>query len=295
MRNGPCSVGSVGVGDLRHQPLHAHPVADQVGHGDHQQLVPLRELRQLGHARHAAVGVGRSRRSRRPGRGRRCAPGRRPPRSARPAPARRRRGPAAGTRARAGPGPRPGLAVDRGEDGGRAIGRRDAGGGAAPRLDADAERGVERRGVALGGTCSGISSSSSRSGVIGMQIRPRPWVIMKLIALGVTFSAAMVRSPSFSRSSSSTTITISPRRMASTASSTEANGASRCARPAPRSRRRLAAAVVGHRAFASLPAARSAAPQFRPRDVLAEHVALEVHLVARRFSVRASCASRCRE
>ena len=38
---------------------------------------------------------------------------------------------------------------------------------------------------------------------------------MKLIASGVTFSAAIVRSPSFSRSSSSTTMTISPRRMAS--------------------------------------------------------------------------------
>src|SRR5262249_28502528 len=42
---------------------------------------------------------------------------------------------------------------------------------------------------------------------------------MKLIASGVTFSAAIVRSPSFSRSSSSTTMTVFPARMASSASS----------------------------------------------------------------------------
>ena len=38
---------------------------------------------------------------------------------------------------------------------------------------------------------------------MGMQMRPRPCFAMKLIASGVTFSAASVRSPSFSRSSSS--------------------------------------------------------------------------------------------
>jgi hypothetical protein len=40
---------------------------------------------------------------------------------------------------------------------------------------------------------------------------------MKLIASGVTFSAAIVRSPSFSRSSSSTTTTIFPARKSSIA------------------------------------------------------------------------------
>ena len=50
--------------------------------------------------------------------------------------------------------------------------------------------------------------------VIGMQIRPRPYFAMKLIASGVIFSAAMVRSPSFSRSSSSMTMIIWPLRMA---------------------------------------------------------------------------------
>src|SRR5262245_53998979 len=47
---------------------------------------------------------------------------------------------------------------------------------------------------------------------------------MKLMAAGVTFSAAIVKSPSFSRSSSSTTMTIRPARNASTASSIRANG-----------------------------------------------------------------------
>ena len=51
-------------------------------------------------------------------------------------------------------------------------------------------------------------------------------VAMKLMASGVTFSAAIVRSPSFSRSSSSTTMIIRPARMASMASSMVANGMS---------------------------------------------------------------------
>jgi hypothetical protein len=46
---------------------------------------------------------------------------------------------------------------------------------------------------------------------------------MKLIAAGVIFSAAMVRSPSFSRSSSSTTMIMRPSRTASIASSIGAN------------------------------------------------------------------------
>ena len=49
---------------------------------------------------------------------------------------------------------------------------------------------------------------------------------MNVIVSGVIFSAAMMRSPSFSRSASSTTTTISPRAMASTASSISANGMS---------------------------------------------------------------------
>ena len=57
-----------------------------------------------------------------------------------------------------------------------------------------------------------------------MQIRPRPWVAMKLIAAGVTFSAAMARSPSFSRSSSSTMMTIFPALKSSMACSTDPIG-----------------------------------------------------------------------
>src|SRR6267142_2688814 len=48
---------------------------------------------------------------------------------------------------------------------------------------------------------------------------------MKLIASGVTFSAASVRSPSFSRSSSSTTITKRPRAISRIASSIAAKRA----------------------------------------------------------------------
>jgi hypothetical protein len=64
------------------------------------------------------------------------------------------------------------------------------------------------KGVVFWLTMSGTSNWSSRSAVIGMQISPRPCVAMKLMTSGVIFSAAIVRSPSFSRSSSSTTTTI---------------------------------------------------------------------------------------
>ena len=57
-------------------------------------------------------------------------------------------------------------------------------------------------------TIIGTSSSSRRSPVIGIHTRPRPNFAMKLIASGVTLAAAIVRSPSFSRSSSSTTMII---------------------------------------------------------------------------------------
>ena len=62
-------------------------------------------------------------------------------------------------------------------------------------------------------------SSSQRSGVSVRQISPRPSLAMKLIASGVANWAAIVRSPSFSRFSSSQTTTIFPRRMSSIASS----------------------------------------------------------------------------
>src|SRR5437867_992465 len=60
--------------------------------------------------------------------------------------------------------------------------------------------------------------------MIGTQIRPRPYLAMKLIASGVTCSAASARSPSFSRSSSSTMMTNFPCLKSSTASGMLANG-----------------------------------------------------------------------
>src|SRR4051794_40135305 len=62
-------------------------------------------------------------------------------------------------------------------------------------------------------------SSSQRSGERARQISPRPSLAMKLIASGVVNWAAIVRSPSFSRSSASQTTTILPARMSSSASS----------------------------------------------------------------------------
>ena len=53
---------------------------------------------------------------------------------------------------------------------------------------------------------------------------PRPCVAMKAIDSGVTNCAAIVRSPSFSRSASSTTTTKRPERMSSIASSIVAKG-----------------------------------------------------------------------
>ena len=52
---------------------------------------------------------------------------------------------------------------------------------------------------------------------------PQPLRTMKLIASGVTFSAAMTRSPSFSRFSSSTSTIIRPARSSSRASSIRQN------------------------------------------------------------------------
>ena len=71
-------------------------------------------------------------------------------------------------------------------------------------------------------TIKGRPSSSSRSPVVGRQMRPLVWRTMNATFSGVTFSAAMIRSPSFSRSSSSTTSTNSPAAMAASASSTVA-------------------------------------------------------------------------
>src|SRR5215212_1763850 len=99
-------------------------------------------------------------------------------------------------------------------------------------------------------TINGRSSSSMRSPVIGTQINPEVCLRKNAMASGVANSAAMMRSPSFSRSSSSTTTTISPRATAAIASSTLAKGTS-----------------------PTLPAQ-------QPFDVLGGHVGLEVDPVA---------------
>src|SRR6185503_9648300 len=69
----------------------------------------------------------------------------------------------------------------------------------------------------LWATMSGNRNSSRCSPSIGMQITPLVWRIMNAIDSAVTFSAAMMRSPSFSRSASSTTTTSSPRWIAAIA------------------------------------------------------------------------------
>src|SRR5208282_1152030 len=68
-------------------------------------------------------------------------------------------------------------------------------------------------------------SLSIRSADIGRQMSPRPNLAMKLTASGVAFSAAMHKSPSFSRCSSSIRMIMWPRRVSSSASSIEMNGA----------------------------------------------------------------------
>src|SRR5208282_1096615 len=67
-------------------------------------------------------------------------------------------------------------------------------------------------------------SRSMRAADIGRQMSPRPNRAMKLTASGVTFSAAMHKSPSFSRCSSSIRMIMWPRRVSSSASSIEMNG-----------------------------------------------------------------------
>ena len=68
-------------------------------------------------------------------------------------------------------------------------------------------------------TWCGKSSSSQRLSVTGAQSTPRAFLSMKFTFSGVIFSAAMMRSPSFSRSSSSTTITNLPSLKSSSAAS----------------------------------------------------------------------------
>ena len=76
--------------------------------------------------------------------------------------------------------------------------------------------------VPLSRTIKGKLSCWQRSRVSVRQIRPRPCLAMKLTASALTWSAAKTRSPSFSRSSSSTRMTILPARISAMISSVEA-------------------------------------------------------------------------
>ena len=63
-----------------------------------------------------------------------------------------------------------------------------------PLASTETEKAVPSRAV-FSPTICGKSSSARRDSVIGTQIRPHPYRAMKLIASGVIFSAAIVKSP----------------------------------------------------------------------------------------------------
>src|SRR5438270_487111 len=119
-------------------------------------------------------------------------------------------------------------------------------------------------GVSLRSVICRKLSSSQRVSVRQRQMRQRPSLVMKLTASGVANWAAIVRSPSFSRSAASTTTTNFPWRMSSIASSIVAK--------ALRSSICMAAIVAW-------PVRRSLiAGPHETLDVLREHVHLEIDL-----------------
>jgi hypothetical protein len=128
-------------------------------------------------------------------------------------------------------------------------------------------------------TIIGSRSRSMCSSVSVRQISPRACFAMKLIASGVTRSAASTRSPSFSRSSSSVRITIRPSRIAATAARTRDSAVpSSIVVTVPFRILRAALASARHPPAAwiwCLPL-----PGQRPRHVARDHVDLKVHPVA---------------
>ena len=68
----------------------------------------------------------------------------------------------------------------------------------------------------------GSSNRSASASVSGAQMNPEVWRTMKAISSGVARSAAKIRSPSFSRSASSTTTTARPTATSAIAHSTPA-------------------------------------------------------------------------
>ena len=192
-------------------------VLDDLVDRDHRHAVLGREALEVGEARRRAVVAAAPRRSPRPGGARRAGRGRRRPRCGRAARARRRRAPGAGTRDRAA---RSRSRHAPGSSTLRIVSARSAAPMPLPAVtwSIDTVNAVSQP-ARSDGTIGQKSSSSRRSDTHGMHTRPRAHRSMKLIASGVTQLAAIVRSPSFSRSSSSTTSTISPRRMRFRASS----------------------------------------------------------------------------
>src|SRR3982074_974641 len=106
-------------------------------------------------------------------------------------------------------------------------------------------------------TMGSMSSSSSRVAMQGMQIRPPPALAVEAIRSGVTFSAAIARSPSFSRSSSSTMMT---------------------GRPALNSS--IASGIVASGMVSSLFNPRMRTRSYQPFDVAGNDIHLQVHLGA---------------
>ena len=74
------------------------------------------------------------------------------------------------------------------------------------------------------GTSTGSSRASSRCPMTGIHTSPLACLAIKLICAGDAFSAAMTKSPSFSRSLSSTTITNLPSLTSLMISGTVASG-----------------------------------------------------------------------
>ena len=130
---------------------------------------------------------------------------------------------------------------------------RDAGRQPVPDVDRDREGGAERR-VVLPPPSDRGAGAAPRRRVSGAQTMPQVLRMMNAIFSGVQSEAATIRSPSFSRSSSSVTTTISPRAKASMASATRIrpSGHSRAAMAAPaptwpRWRRKWSANAGDHR------------------------------------------------
>src|SRR3990172_2544112 len=146
-------------------------------------------------------------------------------------------------------------------------------------------------------TMNSSRSSWARACVSVRQIKPRPCLAMKLMASGVAIWAGITRSPSFSRSSASTSTTMRPLRTSSRISGTEDRnpaGSSGAAifevRVMPQIDRVTGAAHMRP----SHPAAEriqwteqwtvSWAELHEPRDIAREKVDLEIDLVARSFA-----------